>query len=150
MKTLILIITILFSTSVFANRTAELDCLAKNIYFEARSESVLGQMAVAVVTLNRVKSNTYPSTICEVVWQPRQFSWTMDGKSDTPREIEAWKRSQAIADYIYKGYLQFKDTPKLDLSANATHYHAVYVQPDWSKRLNYLGKIDNHLFYEGY
>lgn len=73
-------------------------CLALNVYFESRSEaSVLSQFAVAQVTMNRVMSDKYPNSICDVVWQKGQFSWTHDGKSDKPYEKQAWDRAQWVA-----------------------------------------------------
>ena len=74
-----------------------LTCLAMNIYFEARSESTLGQHAVAQVTMNRVASDKYPNSVCDVVWQSGQFSWTNDGKSDVPKNKEAWEKAKHIA-----------------------------------------------------
>jgi len=80
------IVLLLLSMNVMAVETVtyteinkEIKCLADNIYFEARNESVKGQVAVASVTKNRVKSKHYPNTICKVVWEHRQFSWTLDG-----------------------------------------------------------------------
>src|SRR5210317_144981 len=61
-------------------------CLQQNIYFEARNQSINGQIAVAWVTLHRVDDPRYPNTICEVVWQRKQFSWTHDGKSGKPNK----------------------------------------------------------------
>ena len=82
----------------------ELDCLALNIYWEARSESRLGQMAVAAVTLNRVAAPAFPDTVCEVVFQGEergrhlcQFSWRCDGRSDEPRNPIAWEAARRLA-----------------------------------------------------
>jgi spore germination cell wall hydrolase CwlJ-like protein len=71
-------------------------CLALNMFFEARNESLIGQVMVAEVTLNRVANARFPDTVCEVVWQDRQFSWTHDGKTDNPNKLphvdrEAWR-----------------------------------------------------------
>jgi spore germination cell wall hydrolase CwlJ-like protein len=121
-------------------------CLALNVYFEARSEaSVLSQFAVAQVTMNRVQSDKYPDTLCGVVWQKRQFSWTHDGKSDKPHEREAWVRAQWVANVTL-------DNPEKNvglLPTNALNYHADYVQPAWSKSksLTRITKIGKHYFY---
>lgn len=132
--------------------TDELECLALNIYHEARSESLAGQYAVADVVLNRVESRNYPNTICGVVYQAKmwegspvrdkcQFSWFCDGKSDKPTETDAWFRSITVAvNIVHKG--QFRG-----LTENATHYHTDYVSPTWNKSLDYIGRIGNHLFY---
>jgi len=71
--------------------------LACNVYWEARSETVEGMMAVVAVTLNRVGSKHYPNTVREVVWQRKQFSWTHDGKVDRPKNRPSWKQALQIA-----------------------------------------------------
>lgn len=116
-------------------------CLAMNVYFEARSEDMLGQLAVAEVTLNRVESERYPDTICEVVWQPRQFSWTHDGKSDVPRDKEAWARAVEVAKIA---------TETDDMSvvgSDVTHYHADYVRPFWASHYQQVAVVGRHVFY---
>ncbi len=127
-------------------------CLAKNLYFESRSESVDGMIAVALVTLNRVASKKYPNTICAVVWQQgknrngrkvAQFSWTLDGKSDTPRERLAWRVSLIIAVTVL---MEYEDSD-YDFTGGALWYHADYVSPRWSKRLDHTITIGRHLFY---
>ena len=129
-------------------------CLALNIYFEAAIESTAGKLAVAQVTLNRVKSEQYPETICKVVYEgshfasghPKrdmcQFSWYCDGKHDIPNEGRAWRESQNIAEYIMK-------TPGLlDITDHATHYHADYIpNPRWAQSRDRTVKIDTHIFY---
>ena len=72
-------------------------CLALAIYWEARNQPTIGQLAVAQVVVNRVESKRWPSTICDVVWQKKQFSWTHDGKSDRPKEKTAWRKSKMLA-----------------------------------------------------
>jgi N-acetylmuramoyl-L-alanine amidase len=122
-------------------------CLAQNIFFEARSESLASQAMIAEVTLNRVASKHFPNTVCDVVWQRKQFSWTHDGKHDDPTRMsfldrEAWKEIYKAAKLIInnaEGYL-----PK----TGATHYHADYVQPYWTSEMKYLGKVGSHLFYK--
>jgi len=73
------------------SQRAEVHCLALNIYHEARGETFEGKLAVAAVTLNRVRHKRFPDGVCEVVWQPRQFSWTHDGKTDRPYNQKAWE-----------------------------------------------------------
>ncbi|MGB0670507.1 MAG: cell wall hydrolase [Rhodospirillales bacterium] len=129
------------------DRDRPLYCLALNIYWEARSEPLDGQIAVAAVTLNRTKSEAFPDTICGVVQQGFsgrlhrcQFSWWCDGKSDVPEEIEAWNRSVELAAAVLDG-------KKQDPTEGAMWYHADYVSPDWAKHKVQVAKIGHHLFY---
>ncbi len=102
-------------------------CLAMNVYWEARDQSLAGQVAVAQVTMNRVASPLYPDTVCEVVYEHKQFSWYWDGKSDVPLEEAAWGRAQMVA----QGVLAGSGHSEL-MDVNITHYHAAYVQPYWA------------------
>lgn len=134
------------------NPNQDLQCLALNIYHEARSESLAGQYAVADVVLNRVESRDYPNTICGVVYQAKmweghpvrdkcQFSWYCDGKSDTPQETDAWYRSLMIAvNIVHQNKFR-------GLTEGATHYHTNYVNPKWNKSMDFIGRIGDHLFY---
>jgi len=127
--------------------TAAAMCLALNMFFEARNEPLVGRQMVAEVTLNRVASKSYPNTICEVVWQKNQFSWTHDGLSDDPTKLgyldrEAWKEIKMTAQIILSDPDQY--LPK----TGATHYHADYVWPYWTDDMEYLGKVGTHLFYK--
>lgn len=117
-------------------------CLSMNIFFEARNQSLAGQVAVAQITMNRVASPDYPDTVCGVVNQYKQFSWYWDGKSDVPQEKAAWDRAQMVAIGVLAG------SGHADLmDVNITHYHAVYVQPYWTKSMQLVAKIDDHIFY---
>ena len=122
----------------------DVSCLAKNIYFEARDQSILGQYYVAWVTLNRVKSRKFPNTVCEVVWQRKQFSWTHDGKSDNPKE----KKVFLIAELIAKDTLNDSMIGNEDFSDGALYYHAEYTSPYWISSLNRITQIDKHIFYK--
>jgi spore germination cell wall hydrolase CwlJ-like protein len=122
-------------------------CLALNMFFEARNESLASQAMIAEVTLNRVKHDLYPNTVCDVVWQRKQFSWTHDGKHDDPTRMsyldkESWKTIKLAAELI------LSDPEKYLPKTGATHYHAYYVQPYWTSSMKYLGKVDSHLFYK--
>ena len=121
--------------------TEELYCLALNVYYEARSEPVEGKFAVAAVTLNRVRSPRFPSSICAVVWQRGQFSWTHDGRPDNPYEIEAWQEALWVATATY----EFSHPSNV---GNATYYHAVYTQPAWAGSLQKVARVGRHVFYE--
>ena len=124
----------------------QIECLAKNIYFEARDQSDLGQKAVAWVTLNRVHSGDYPGTICDVVWQDSQFSWTRDGKSDTPKNQEDWIRAKKLANLVYARYYNPRNYK--DPTDGAIMFHAAYVKPYWRKSFERTIRIDDHIFYK--
>lgn len=118
------------------------ECLAKNVYFEARGESTVGQEAVAWVTLNRVANSSFPDDICTVIWQDSQFSWTHDGKSDRPRDSVAWATAQSIAEEVLIAYGAERDPTE-----GATYFHAATVNPGWVKSFERVVRIDNHIFY---
>lgn len=117
-------------------------CLAKNIYFEARNESLQGQMAVAIVTLNRVKDRRYPNTVCGVVYENKQFSWYSDGLSDRIKNHKAYEQIALLASAMID-----TDTAVYDFTYGATHYHADYVSPYWAPHMIRRVKIDTHIFY---
>ncbi|MEN8697599.1 MAG: cell wall hydrolase [Bacteroidia bacterium] len=116
------------------------ECLALNIYHEARGERIEGQIAVAQVTLNRVDHRKWPTTICEVVYQPKQFSWTHLVKNQTPREARAWAKARTIARDVMIGNVE-------DPTKGAVYYHANYVNPNWAEYMELSKVIGNHLFY---
>jgi len=127
-------------------KTAELTCLARAVYFESRSESEMGQLAVAKVVLNRLKDPNFPKTICGVVYQGSerrnscQFSFACDGLPDVVRSAEAWARSKRIAERA------LADDPAIRM-LHAVNYHADYVNPRWSKTMKRLVRIGHHIFY---
>lgn len=128
---------------------SEQACLARAIYFEARSESELGQFAVAKVILNRVKDPLFPDTICDVVYQDAdqsnscQFSFACDRLSDNPRPGKAWDQAKRIAARAMAG------ENKVEVISTATYYHADYVRPKWSDTMTRLIQIGRHIFYTG-
>jgi len=117
-------------------------CMAKNIYFEARNESLRGQMAIALVTLQRVKDFRYPNTVCGVVYENKQFSWYSDGLSDRPRNSESYDDIALLASAMLDS-----DTSVMDFTYGSTHYHANYVSPYWNEYMILKAKIDTHIFY---
>ena len=125
---------------------AELMCLALAVYFEARSEPLLGQAAVAQVAINRMESPRYPDTICEVVTQGGvkrhrcQFSYWCDGKPELISDQRAWRRAKVVAKLTQEGVLD----PGI---GDATHYHASYVSPYWSREFTHVATIGVHEFY---
>ena len=126
---------------------AEENCLARAIYFEARSESELGQLAVAKVILNRVKDPEYPNSICGVVYQGSgrrnscQFSFACDGLPDDVRSAASWSKAKRVAHKAIAGDAQ------MSVIATATNYHADYVKPKWAKSMRKIVKIGRHIFY---
>ena len=122
-------------------------CLAQAIYYEARSEKRVGQLAVADVVLNRVDSSVYPDSICGVVFQGServtgcQFSFTCDGSMDRRLNKRLWKRADDLAGAILAGV-------RVPVSRNATHYHADYVNPPWAEKLTPTAVIGTHKFYK--
>lgn len=115
----------------------EVLCLAKNIYHEARGESYRGQLAVAVVTLNRVNSKKYSNNICGVVYERKQFSWTLLKKRNIT-DMKAWNTANSVAIDAISKYSELKQF-------KATHYHHVSINPKW--KLTKVAKIGNHIFY---
>src|SRR5580704_14770004 len=128
-------------------RAKEEKCLADAVYFEARGESVRGQIAVAQVVLNRVFSPFYPNTICGAVYQNSnrhlacQFTFACDGIPDVITEPDAWLRAQRIARDMLDGKLWMPEVAK------ATHYHAYWVHPDWVNEMKKIYKLGVHTFY---
>ena len=117
-------------------------CLSLNVYWESRDQSIAGQVAVAQVTMNRVASPDFPDNVCGVVHQLKQFSWQWDGKSDVPQEEAAWDRAQMVARGVLAG------SGHVDLmDINITHYHALTVQPYWTRQMVVVARIEDHIFY---
>lgn len=130
-------------------RELDLQCLAENIYFEARGEPLDGQRAVAEVTLNRTRSPYFPHTICAVVhetqWDPLRrrfvahFSWTELGALSEPTG-PAWKQAMTVASAAY-------DDTYMPVVPNALFYHAISIRPDWARTKTAVATIGNHIFY---
>jgi len=126
---------------------ADMMCLTKNIYFESRNQDIIGQIAVAHVTINRVIDSRYPDTICAVVKQGYvegrrdcQFSWYCDGKPDRMVEEDERIIASAIAEAVIQGRF-------VDITDGATHYHANHITPYWSRSLTRIAAIEDHTFY---
>ncbi|NJS40632.1 MAG: cell wall hydrolase [Rhodobacteraceae bacterium] len=123
---------------------AEWQCLTEALYFEARGESLKGQIAVAEVILNRVDSPLYPRSVCGVVKQRGgggcQFSYVCDGRADRMREKGAADLAGRIARAMLDG------APRL-LTDGATHFHTRSVRPGWSRRFDQTASIGAHVFY---
>lgn len=121
------------------------ECLAKNIYFESKNQSLKGQVAVALVTMNRVRSPYYPNTVCEVVYDRLQFSWYWDGKPDNPVHAPSYEQAEQIATAILS-----PDVAVADFTYGSDHYHADYVEPYWigdETKMVRVVQIETHIFY---
>lgn len=132
-------------------------CLAQNMYFEAGGESTAGQLAVGLVTLNRVKMWQYPNNVCDVIqqgptyinWKGNvlpvrdkcQFSWYCDGQSDWPEDSKTFEKMLELASLLM-------DTEVFDFTEGSNHYHNNTVQPFWAEHLEQTVTIDNHIFYK--
>jgi len=133
---------------------SEMGCLVEAIYFEARSESFIGQLAVAQVILNRVRHKKFPDTICNVVrdgvyrnGKPVKhkcsFSYWCDGKSERIRNPEAYEKAITVAHLALEGVT-------VSMLHKALYYHTDYVKPKWAKRKKFVSRIGSHLFYNAY
>tara|TARA_B100001013_G_scaffold11249_1_gene6717 strand:- start:4458 stop:5060 length:603 start_codon:yes stop_codon:yes gene_type:complete len=132
----------------------ELECMSKNIYFEASTESTAGKIAVGQVVLNRKDSISFPNTVCDVIYEGKhyksgfpvrdrcQFSWYCDGKHDRPFRGKLWENSVELAKFL----LETDDL--VDITDGATFYHADYISaPRWTTTKIKTVTIDRHIFY---
>ena len=149
---IIAIVTAALLIPVRLSASEEVECMAEAIYYEARNQSQLGQLAVAIVIRNRMKDPRWPSTACEVVKDGRywngnpvrdmcQFSYWCDGKPERPAEKKAWDIATRIAKLVYNHNIEVEDLEK------ATHYHALSVRPFWADKLILCLQIGDHRFY---
>ena len=152
MLTLLCLLTI--SLEIYADRS--LHCMAQNVYFEAASESFVGQIAVAQVVMNRVQSEHFPSTPCDVIFEGPsyisnrgnilpikhrcQFSWYCDGKAESITERLAWDKAVNVAMRVLLRTLP-------DITEGSLWYHSTRVNPYWANSKTKVTQIDNHLFY---
>ena len=131
-----------------SERTKQLDCLTRNIYWEAANEPFEGKVAVAQVTMNRVESGKFANSVCGVVYQKNvvydrvicQFSWFCDGSSKIKPIYPAhWKEAEEVAKKVLlEGF-------RLPSVKNALYFHADYVNPRWGKPQ--VAKFGRHIFY---
>ena len=127
--------------SAGAALSEEANCIATAVYFEARGESLEGQLAVARVVMNRAASGQYPASWCAVVKQPAQFSFVRHGAFPAVNTgSTAWARAQGITRLAMANVVP-------SLTTDVLWYHANYVAPSWGKRLSMVQKIGAHIFY---
>lgn len=117
---------------------SELTCLATGIYFEAKSEPLAGQLAVADVILNRTTSGRFPKSVCSVIAQPGQFSFVRGGKLPTPPSNAQWRKAMAVAQVAKK---DLWESP----AGDALYFHARYAKPSWGRAR--VATVGNHVFY---
>lgn len=123
-------------------------CLAAALYFEARGEPPIGQIAVGQVILTRVKDKRWPKTVCKVVKQGGEvrdrchFSFYCDGKSDIPTDQKAWRRAKMLAELMLTNHWYY------DPTGGSNHYHNETVKPYWTTAFKLETVIGNHLFYK--
>jgi len=120
----------------------DLECLAKNVYYEAAFEPLKGKQAIAQVTLNRLKTGRWGNTVCDVVYAPSQFSWTLKPDNHKPQGKE-WIESQQVAyDFLEKG-------ARLNSLKGSIMYHADYIHPPiWANKKYKVAQIGQHIFYK--
>ena len=136
-----------------------IQCLAVNMYHEARNQGTAGRLAVSAVVMNRVNDRRFPNSVCEVVLQSQmkkswktglpvpiknkcQFSWYCDGKSDEVKDKKSYKKILDFARLMMHNDIRF-----VDITDGATHYHADYVSPSWAKTKTRTTEIGDHIFY---
>ena len=140
--------------------SAETQCLAMNMYHEARDQGTAGLIAVSAVVLNRVNDKRFPNTVCGVVMQGPtrpswkdpttsypirnrcQFSWYCDGASDDPKDSESFKKALDLSNLMMHNKIKF-----IDITDGALFYHADYVTPSWAKTKQKTVEIQDHIFY---
>ena len=140
----------------------QLTSLAMNVYFEARGEPRIGQVAVALVTMNRVGDSRWPSTVHEVVWQDtdplkaggEQFSWTLLYTNefeamDAVADAVAYKMALSVAMEVLDNYYDYNPRYDYDFTLGANLYHADYVKPYWRHhpKVEQTAMIGSHIFY---
>lgn len=139
-----------------ANRSKQIECLARNIYFEARGEPEAGKIAVGLVTLNRAKHDKFPNSVCGVVQDGKhdrngkpltyrcQFTWYCDGRPDRIVQHDVFAKIEDIAEHLYDEYYVAEKLP--DMVNGATHFHTTNINPGW-RGMTKIKRIGNHIFY---
>ena len=131
----------------------QISCLARNVYYEARGESLEGQKAVALVTLNRVENSMFPDTICGVVNERKtvkgrtkcQFSWRCESHTNPKKAVRQSHESYQAA---LSAILEYDTLTTTLVTKDTLFFHAKHVRPFWRKVKQRLTRIDNHIFYD--
>jgi len=138
---LLLAVLMLPASALAVPYSPQAKCLADNLHYEARGESLAGIRAVASVVLNRVASKRWPNSICKVVYQSKQFSWANDYRARNPRLVAYTQKVQRVVAKAIAGGLK-------DNTRRSTHYHTLAVYPKWAGRLEMTEVIGFHVFYK--
>ena len=117
---------------------AEITCLTRNAYFEARNQGDRGILATVFVVLNRTKDPRFPSSTCKVISQPSQFSWY--GKGKVVKDHKTYKEIEGLVKEVLSGKHR-------DITKGSTHFHTTKVKPSWRNSLTKTVKIGDHVFY---
>lgn len=131
-----------------------LQCLTTNIFYEARNQNKIGMQAVAAVTYNRAASGKYPSSVCRVVFQKMQFSWTHQiPYKEFSKVLEGDLSGYSSKDKAkYQQALEIAQKPvnavRSILPSNTLHYHAAYVNPKWKYKMTEVRVVGSHVFYK--
>lgn len=132
--------TIGFNMDTTKVNRQEVFCLAENVYHEARGEHMIGQIMVANVTMNRVKSGRFPDTVCDVVHQPWQFSWTHQRVRFAPKKAKEWEQAVDVAAMVYLGIIG-------DLTNGVMfYYNPKQANPYWARKMEVAFTEGNHIF----
>lgn len=118
--------------------TQSIVCLAQNLYFEARGEPHEGIVAVAATVFNRMTSANYPQSVCGVVYQPYQYSWTLNYRN--------WSR-RPPASFVQLARQLLRERDIITEEYPVTHFHRVDISPKWSQTLTYVATVGQHRFY---
>ncbi len=121
----------------------EIQCLQEALYFESRSESLAGQLAVGLVVMNRVRDKRWPNNVCDVVHQPYQFSYYSDGKPEIYKDKKAKQVAGLLAEQVFFGTV-------VDFTEGSLYYHATWSGlPKWDyNKIERVMTLDDHIFYK--
>jgi spore germination cell wall hydrolase CwlJ-like protein len=142
MKKVLMIAVMLASTHIQAYTWKDAKCLADNAFYEARGEGIKGMQAVMDVTLNRKDSKMFPNTVCKVVYQKHQFSWTKQKQQKVlDKELqEEYHNAMHLARGMLIGHGR-------GITKGALWYHEKRINPKWTTDMRRTKKIKNHIFY---
>lgn len=138
--------SLFFPLASLANTDKEIQCLAKNIYYESGAESLAGKKAVAQVTINRTNNPSYPSSVCGVVYQRTkstcQFSWVCEPRKTIKTSSENWQQSVEVAELFLTGSYEYDR-----LTNDTLFFHTKDLPFTWKRKYKQVAVIGNHIFY---
>ena len=134
----------IFNTKMPVNLSnKDFDCLSRNIYWESKNQPLIGQIAVAHITYNRLLSGKWGDTFCDVIFAKKQFSWTSikNIRNAKPKNKVQWDRAKHSAHLFSKGV-------RVTNLSKTKFYYADYIKkPIWANKMNKTAKIGTHIFY---